>query len=177
MITGFIHSTCVLFRIGLILALGYASCASAQDAGRPKLLPNAKGTDCVSCHAGSNPLPENHPNISGKSLTDCVTCHAPGTSRELSGHMPLFHAHLLSGLKCASCHADQKAPAPTEADVCMGCHDPDKLSTKTAAMKPANPHKSPHYGNKADCNLCHHQHEKSENYCSQCHSNFNFKVP
>jgi uncharacterized paraquat-inducible protein A len=27
------------------------------------------------------------------------------------------------------------------------------------------------------CNLCHHQHEKSENYCAQCHSNFDFKVP
>jgi hypothetical protein len=177
MITDPIHSACTLSRIGIFLALVYASSAPAQDAGRARLLPDAKGTDCIACHGGGNPLPQNHPNIAGRSFNDCAMCHAPGTSHELSGHMPLFHAHLLSGLTCASCHADQKAPKPTEADVCMGCHDPEKVSTTTAAMKPANPHNSPHYGNKADCNLCHHQHEKSENYCAQCHSNFNFKVP
>jgi hypothetical protein len=52
----------------------------------------------------------------------------------------------------------------------------DKVSEKTSKMKPTNPHNSPHYGKKADCNLCHHQHEASENYCSTCHK-FEFKVP
>jgi len=45
-----------------------------------------------------------------------------------------------------------------------------------AGVKPSNPHTSPHYGMSLDCNLCHHQHAKSENYCSQCHK-FDFKVP
>ncbi len=91
--------------------------------------------------------------------------------------MPLFHAHLLAGLTCKSCHANPKKPQLTEAEVCMGCHDPEKVSAKSAALQPTNPHNSKHYGIKADCNLCHHQHEKSENYCAQCHNNFEFKVP
>ncbi|MBW2098891.1 MAG: cytochrome c3 family protein [Deltaproteobacteria bacterium] len=32
-----------------------------------------------------------------------------------------------------------------------------------------NPHNSPHYGADLDCNFCHHQHSKSENFCAQCH--------
>lgn len=50
------------------------------------------------------------------------------------------------------------------------------LTASTAGVKPTNPHNSPHYGKHADCNLCHHQHEKSENYCTQCHK-FDFKLP
>lgn len=161
--------------VGLFVIV--ACSAFAQDSGRGKLLPDAMATDCVACHAGNDPLPADHPDIKGMAFGDCAGCHAPGSSRTLSGRMPLFHAHLLSGLKCASCHADPKAPVATEADVCMGCHNPDKLAAKTAATKPRNPHNSPHYGKTADCNLCHHQHEKSENYCTQCHSNFNFNVP
>jgi hypothetical protein len=52
----------------------------------------------------------------------------------------------------------------------------EKVSAATASVKPTNPHNSPHYGKNADCNLCHHQHEKSENYCTQCHK-FDFKLP
>ncbi len=176
MITDLIPSACILSRIGLFLALTYASSAPAQDAGRAKLLPDAKGTDCIACHNGGNPLPQNHVPVAGKELHDCTACHASGTTADLRGRLPLFHSHLLSGLTCASCHADPKAPEPVEAATCMGCHDPQQVATTTAAVKPTNPHESPHYGNKADCNLCHHQHEKSENYCSQCHT-FDFKVP
>lgn len=159
-----------------VLGLALASSAPAQDAGKAQLLPGAAGTDCATCHAGNNPLPSTHPPIAGKKLGDCAGCHAPGTARDLSGVMPLFHAHLLSGLACGACHADPKNPEPAAASTCMGCHDPDKVAAATAAMKPTNPHNSPHYGKKSDCNLCHHQHEKSENYCSQCHK-FDFKVP
>ncbi|HUI98029.1 MAG TPA: cytochrome c3 family protein [Xanthobacteraceae bacterium] len=167
-------------RVALSLALAalvFAVAAPAQNAGRAKLSSAAKATDCKACHAGKTPLPQQHPNIAGKSLGDCAACHAPGTDRALRGRMPLFHAHLLAGLTCASCHADAKKPKLVEADRCMGCHDPEKVAAKTAAMKPTNPHNSRHYGVKADCNLCHHQHEKSENYCAQCHNNFDFKVP
>jgi len=58
----------------------------------------------------------------------------------------------------------------------MGCHDTEAISAATEKMTPANPHNSPHYGKQSDCNLCHHQHEKSENYCARCHK-FDFNVP
>ena len=180
MIGRLIRLPCRLSRVALSLAvicLVFASAGPAHDAARAKLSPTAKGTDCKACHGSSNPLPQKHPNIAGKSLSACAACHPAGTGQALSGRMPLFHAHLLGGLTCKSCHADPKKPKLTEAEVCMGCHDPEKVSAKTAAMTPTNPHNSKHYEIKADCNLCHHQHEKSENYCAQCHSNFDFKVP
>jgi hypothetical protein len=180
MTTKLVRSPSRLSRIALALALAclvFASAAPAQNAGHAKLSPAAKSTDCKGCHASNNPLPKTHPGIAGKSLSDCAACHGAGTDRDLRGRMPLFHAHLLAGLTCKSCHADPKKPKLVEAEACMGCHDPEKVSAKTAAMQPANPHNSKHYGIKADCNLCHHQHEKSESYCFQCHNNFDFKVP
>jgi hypothetical protein len=42
--------------------------------------------------------------------------------------------------------------------------------------KPTNPHTSPHYGTDLDCNLCHHQHAASEDYCAYCHD-YDFKTP
>jgi hypothetical protein len=160
----------------VVLGLALVSSAPAQNAGQPKLLPDAKATDCATCHAGNNPLPQNHPPTAGMRLNDCAGCHAQGTARSLSASLPLSHKHFLSGVTCGACHADPKAAEPAPASTCMGCHDPDKVATASAAVKPTNPHDSPHYGRKADCNLCHHQHEKSENYCSQCHQ-FDFKVP
>ncbi len=180
MTTSLVRPLGKLSRIALSLAvvgLVVMSAAPAQNTGHAKLSLTAKGTDCKACHGASNPLPKDHPGIAGKTLSDCAACHGSGSGRELTGRMPLFHAHLLGGLTCKSCHADPKKPALVEADVCMGCHDPEKVAAKTAALQPTNPHNSKHYGIRADCNLCHHQHEKSENYCAQCHNNFEFKVP
>lgn len=50
-------------------------------------------------------------------------------------------------------------------------------AVKTADIKPTDPHKNRHYNTEADCNLCHHQHGKSENFCLPCHDRFNFHVP
>ena len=94
----------------------------------------------------------------------------PQTLGMLSG------VHIQKGVGCAGCHANPKAPEPVQAVTCMGCHDVEAVAAKSASVKPTNPHTSPHYGKKADCNLCHHQHEVSENYCSTCHK-FEFKVP
>ncbi len=88
----------------------------------------------------------------------------------------LAHTHAEKGVPCAACHADPAKAEPVDAQTCMQCHDPEKVSAATATLKPANPHNSPHYGKEADCNLCHHAHEKSENYCAQCHQ-FKFNVP
>ena len=88
----------------------------------------------------------------------------------------LAHIHETKGLDCAACHAAPNNPEPVEADICMRCHEPEKVSAATEKMAPTNPHNSPHYGQQADCNLCHHQHEKSEDYCAKCHK-YNFNVP
>ncbi len=166
-------AVCIVFTA---VGFGLGSSAPAQDKPPAKLLPTAKATDCVGCHGKTSPLPSNHPLVVGKTLNDCVSCHASGSATSLSGRMPLFHVHLLSGLTCKSCHSDPaKAEAP-DVSTCTKCHDPEKVSAATSNMKPTNPHTSPHYGTNADCNLCHHQHEKSENFCATCHQ-FKFNVP
>jgi cytochrome c553 len=158
------------------VGFGLGSSAPAQDNPPAKLLPTAKATDCTACHGDNNPLPADHPRVAGKTLTDCVACHTVGGPSDLRGQLPLFHAHLLSGLTCKSCHADPANAQEPDVGTCTKCHDMDKVSAATAAVKPRNPHNSPHYGKDADCNLCHHQHQKSENYCATCHQ-FKFKVP
>jgi hypothetical protein len=56
---------------------------------------------------------------------------------------------------------------------CLSCHgegDSKALAAKTAKVKPLNPHENRHYGTEADCGLCHRQHEKSVNFCLDCHT-------
>ena len=148
----------------------------AQEGKGPKRLAEAKITDCAACHTGANPLPKEHPPVAGMALKACQDCHAAKSPMALVGKLPLSHVHQLAGVGCAQCHVDVKdAQQPPAAD-CMKCHDAEKVAAATDAVKPHNPHDSPHYGRKSDCNLCHHQHEKSENYCSQCHS-FKYTTP
>ncbi|MFP4037150.1 MAG: cytochrome c3 family protein, partial [Desulfobacteraceae bacterium] len=33
-----------------------------------------------------------------------------------------------------------------------------------------------HYGPELDCDLCHHIHDESENFCNECHS-YEFVIP
>jgi hypothetical protein len=164
----------VLGAFLLLLALGTG--AAAQDKPGPKRLPDAKITECASCHTQGAPLPKDHASVAGMDLKACRECHAAGSPMSLVGKVPLSHLHQLAGTTCAKCHADVKNPEPVPAAACLQCHDMDKVAETTAKVKPSNPHDSPHYGKKSDCNLCHHQHEKSENYCAQCHS-FPFNVP
>lgn len=82
--------------------------------------------------------------------------------------------HTAHGMKCVACHKT-KDTMPTTA-TCTACHPKDKLVASTKNVKPTNPHNSPHYGADLDCTNCHVGHEKSENYCAQCH-NFKFQVP
>ena len=109
-------------------------------------------------------------------LTGCTGCHAKGGSATLVGKLPLSHVHQLSGVSCKTCHANPRRAEPVKFNACLNCHKGESVFAATAGVKPTNPHDSPHYGKESDCNLCHHQHEKSENYCSQCHK-FEFKVP
>ena len=91
--------------------------------------------------------------------------------------MPGSHGHLLAGVNCEKCHGNTKKQEAPAMEQCVACHgSTDKLVEKTKEVKLLNPHTSPHYGTNLDCNLCHHQHVKSENYCAQCHD-FDFKAP
>lgn len=85
--------------------------------------------------------------------------------------------HAQADVKCEACHgADKANPKTPDITTCTGCHNVEKLVAKTAKVKPANPHTSPHYGNELECTNCHHMHAQSEDYCAQCH-NFGYKVP
>lgn len=89
----------------------------------------------------------------------------------------LADRHAKMGLSCESCHGtgDAKIDQPG-IDQCTVCHDTQKLVETTKHVKPKNPHTSPHYQDRLDCVNCHYGHEKSENFCAQCHK-FDFKVP
>ena len=85
--------------------------------------------------------------------------------------------HAGMGITCAQCHGEVKKKQAVPMIICLNCHDTKKLAEKTAQAKPNNPHQNRHYGTEGDCNLCHHQHKKSENFCLPCHARFKFVVP
>ncbi|MCX7981760.1 MAG: cytochrome c3 family protein [Syntrophales bacterium] len=135
-----------------------------------------KAGDCQACHRDKKVLPDNHPSTVEMNWKGCIMCHPKG-DKDLTGKIPGSHRHYLSGVNCVSCHGKVKKETPVKMAKCVSCHGATvKLAERTAHVKPTNPHTSPHYGTELDCNLCHHQHTKSENYCLQCHS-FPFRVP
>ena len=104
-----------------------------------------------------------------------AVCLAGGASAEVK-----FGAdrHAAVGIGCVMCHGKGN-PAemdPPDINKCTQCHPTNALVEKTKDVKPHNPHVSPHYQDQLECTNCHHMHEKSEDFCSQCHT-FNFKVP
>ncbi|MGC3997036.1 MAG: cytochrome c3 family protein [Anaeromyxobacter sp.] len=85
--------------------------------------------------------------------------------------------HLAAGVGCADCHGKGKVKGPAAAATCLSCHGPaEKVAEATAAVKPENPHASPHWGATMECFVCHRQHEPTVNWCAHCHT-FDFKVP
>jgi hypothetical protein len=136
----------------------------------------AKGGDCAACHRKEKKLPDEHPNTKANNLEACKECHTKDNV-DLTGKLPGSHIHRLANVDCKKCHGKTKKPHALSMEQCVACHgNTAKLAEKTKSLKPANPHASPHYGTELDCNLCHHQHAKSENYCAQCHK-FDFKIP
>lgn len=137
-----------------------------------------KAWDCAGCHKDKKMLPETHVPVKDMPYDGCVVCHVPGgAASSLKTKVPGSHLHSLRGIKCEQCHGKVKKQEAVEMAKCVACHGATaKLAEKTAKVKPHNPHESPHYGTDADCNLCHHQHAKSENLCAQCHK-FDFVVP
>lgn len=140
---------------------------------------DVKAGDCAACHKDKKVLPDNHVATREMPYEGCVVCHIPGQgdAGSLKGKIYGSHLHALRGIKCAMCHGQTKTPEPVEMNQCVACHGATaKLAEKTKDIKPNNPHSSPHYGTDLDCNLCHHQHARSGNYCLQCHK-FDFVVP
>lgn len=86
--------------------------------------------------------------------------------------------HAAADVACAECHGETEKTAEVSMMRCLECHgETTELAERTADVKPVNPHQNRHYGTEADCNLCHHQHKKSENFCFPCHNRFDFMVP
>jgi hypothetical protein len=101
---------------------------------------------------------------------------AAGVASAQDGDLGKLHASV--GIECVQCHVNADKPEPVTMEKCLSCHgETAKLAEKTAKVKPRNPHESRHYGTEADCNLCHHQHRKSVNFCLSCHQRFDFVVP
>ncbi len=157
-----------IFFVTLLIILAVSSTVFAADGGKkPVWKKNIKPGDCKSCHGNNIKLPDGHPDTKDMQLADCKQCHTRG-GKQLETKLLLSHFHSLAGIECSSCHAAKKSRQKTDFSKCISCHgEYEKLAEATKDADP-NPHKS-HQG-KLDCNLCHHQHIKSVNYCGQCHS-------
>lgn len=161
----------VLFIL-LLLCIGLISSTFAA----PKKVTAAKAGDCAACHENEKVLPAGHASTKNMSGEGCLPCHQKNSRTSLRSKIPGSHIHKLAGVTCEKCHDKAKDQDAVEMTQCIACHNQAKLVEKTAKVKPENPHTSPHYGANLDCNLCHHQHGKSENYCNQCH-NYSFTTP
>ncbi|MBN1102819.1 MAG: cytochrome c3 family protein [Deltaproteobacteria bacterium] len=90
--------------------------------------------------------------------------------------MSLIHIHHLNDIGCQDCHGETTAFHSVGKSQCFNCHGSGEEVGKRTAHQDPNPHLSVHYGADLDCDLCHHVHGKSENFCNQCHE-FKFLVP
>jgi hypothetical protein len=142
----------------------------------PKQVKSAKPGDCAACHGQEKVFSPSHVDTKAMTYKDCLGCHEKAGPQKLEGKLPGSHIHQLGGITCVKCHESGQKEEEVAMDKCVVCHNADKLAEKTAKVKPENPHTSPHYGTTLDCNLCHHQHKKSENFCAQCHK-YDFVVP
>lgn len=86
-----------------------------------------------------------------------------------------FHAS--KGIACVDCHDENDQREAVPMVKCIECHDTKDVAKATADLKPTNPHDNRHYGTETNCNYCHHQHTKSENFCTPCHLRFDFDTP
>jgi hypothetical protein len=86
----------------------------------------------------------------------------------------LADKHKIAGVSCEDCHKENPPKEQVPTPVCNRCHgNQEKIAEMSRNIVP-NPHDS-HLGN-LKCELCHHAHRPSENYCSTCHE-FDYKVP
>ncbi len=168
--TSFLILFCTFFSISRM----NISALSAE----PKLLETAKPWDCKACHGKDKVLPDGHVSTKGLTSKGCSASNCHQGEKTLIGKLFLDHIHLLNNVSCRTCHGKAKTPTATPMNQCLACHGgtPEKLAVKTQETL-VNPHDPPHSGGLGrDCNLCHHEHRKSENFCVKCHE-FIFNVP
>jgi hypothetical protein len=171
--------TLVVLLIAVFAGSLYAASKDKKVVASKSKTADVKAWDCAGCHKDKKVIPDSHMAIKEMPYEGCLVCHLPGEGKAgtLKAKIPGSHLHALKGVKCEQCHGKVKKKEPVEMAKCVACHGATaKLAEKTAKVKPQNPHESPHYGTDADCNLCHHQHAKSENLCAQCHK-FEYVVP
>lgn len=170
----------LFFLMMVVFGSGLYAASAEKKVPAPKAkTAEVNAWDCAACHKDKKVLPDNHVSTKDMPYEGCLVCHlsGQGNAAVLKGKIPGSHLHTLRGVSCAKCHGTGKKPEALEMSQCVACHgSTEKLADKTKNVKPKNPHTSPHYGTELDCNLCHHQHKKSENYCAQCHQ-FDFVVP
>ncbi len=154
----------------------------ASSSDQPKKFEDAKPGDCTACHGNTTVLPAGHDNTIDMGLSQCDTCHKANSNKGdkkapvIRGKIPLGHLHLLSDVSCTDCHGTSGPAAALTRQECYSCHDSlEEIISRTEAVIP-NPHDN-HYG-ETDCDLCHKQHTKPENFCNQpgCH-NYDYVVP
>ena len=138
----------------------------------PKRVEGVAPGDCGVCHGSEKVLPAGHVDTKGMVGAACKRCHKGAAS--LRGKISLSHSHQLNGVTCADCHGTTKPPKPPEQKKCLSCHAKYKKITIQGDKTLPSPHDS-HMGD-LDCGLCHHQHSRSENFCSQCHE-WKYLVP
>ncbi len=150
--------------------------------GKPKLLEDAKPGDCAACHGNKSVRPIDHESTIDMKIEQCDQCHKNSPVNKetkgpiLRGKISLSHIHILSDVSCFDCHGKARPIKPLSTDDCYSCHENlDDLIYRTSGVDP-NPHEN-HYGD-LECDLCHRQHSKSENFCDQpgCHE-FGYIVP
>lgn len=84
-----------------------------------------------------------------------------------------YHAALYRGKPCVACHATSEPAALPADDVCLKCHQLEKLVTATARPESEvwqNPHNNLHWGKDVPCMECHGEHRESKPLCQGCHS-------
>jgi len=161
--------------VGFALILSAAFCVSrgacigsGAVSAKPKRVETAAPGDCGPCHGSVKMLPIDHVRTKDMTSTECANCHKKGAT-SLRTKIPLSHTHRLSGVACCDCHEMPNSAGPLKTEKCLSCHGSfEEVADATNNLDP-NPHNSLHWGKELDCDLCHHQHAKSENFCAQCH--------
>ncbi len=178
---GKIRTICVIliaFSIILSACIALAAPRTAPTRAAAVNQMQAKAWDCGACHKEAV-LPADHVSTKEMPYEGCLVCHLSGAdnARSLRGRLPASHIHAFKNVNCVQCHGKVKKYEAVDMPKCVACHGSTAgLAKKTAGVQPQNPHTSPHYGTNLECNLCHHQHARSEDYCAYCHK-FNFVVP
>ena len=149
--------------------LGATAMGDGKPSSGPKRLDNAAPGDCAACHGDQKVLSPGHVDTKGMMMEGCAECHTK-EKQSLWSKITLGHLHALHGIGCSDCHHDLSKAGYLSSDECLACHGSfEEVAALTKDLE-RNPHNSPHYGIRVDCDLCHLVHRKSENMCGQCHS-------